>query len=47
MMSLMCGILKNDANELNLQNRNRPTDFENKLMVTQGKVGRGREKLGV
>ena len=27
---------KNDTNELNLQNRNRLTDLENKLMVTEG-----------
>ena len=29
-----------------LQNRNRPTDTENKLMVTKGESGR-RDKLGV
>ena len=28
--------LKNDTNELNLQNRNRLTDVENKCMVTTG-----------
>ena len=30
------GIDKNDTNELILQNRNRFTDIENKLMVTKG-----------
>ena len=29
-----------------LQNRNRPTDIENKLMVTKGERGEG-DKLGV
>ena len=33
---------KNDTNELiYLQNRNRPTDIENKLMVTKGERGEG------
>ena len=29
-----------------MQNRNRPTDIENKLMATKGERG-GRDKLGV
>ena len=30
-----------------LQDRNRLTDIENKLMDTKGERGRGRDKLGV
>ena len=30
-----------------LQNRNRPTDIEKKLMVTKGERVGGRDKLGV
>ena len=30
-----------------LQNRNRLTDIENKLMVTKGESGAGRDKLAV
>ena len=33
--------LKNNTNELYLQNRNRLTDRENKLTVTKGGRGRG------
>ena len=32
--------------QMNLENKNRFTGIENKLMVTKGK-GRGRDKLGV
>ena len=36
------GIYKNETNELILQNRNRFTDIENKLMVTKGeRLGKG------
>ena len=38
--------LKYDTNEYNLQNRNRLTDLEKKLMVPKGEK-RGRDKLGV
>ena len=31
----------NDKNELTLRNRKRPTDVENKFMVTKGEKGRG------
>ena len=45
-ISLICEILKKKKRErykwTYLQNRNRPTDIENKLMVTQGeRVGEG------
>ena len=36
--------LKYDTNDL--QNRNRLTDVENKLRVTKGERGWGRDKLG-
>ena len=46
MISLICGILKNEQCKWTyLQNRNRPTDIENKLMVTKGKGAR--DKLAV
>ena len=32
---------------MNLQDKNRPTDFENKLMVIERERCRGRDKLGV
>ena len=32
--------------QMNLQSRNRVTDVENKLSVTTGERGRGRDKLG-
>ena len=35
MISLLCGISKNDTNE-NLQNRNRLADTENRLVVARG-----------
>ena len=35
-ISLMCGIFKKLDNRTYLQNRNRLTDFENKLMVIKG-----------
>ena len=39
---------KKGTNELNLQNRNRVTDVENKLIVTRGKGGVGINcKIGV
>ena len=46
MRSLICGILKKDTNELIYKDRNRPTDIENKLMVTKGERGE-RDKLRV
>ena len=42
MVSLLCGILKNDRNELIYKTE---TDSENKFMITKGE--RGVEKLGV
>ena len=36
MISLICGILKKRYKRTYLRNRNRPTDIENKLMVTKG-----------
>ena len=42
MISLICGIWKNDTSEL----RNRLTDIENKFMVTKEEIGE-RDKLGV
>ena len=39
--------LKNKTNEYIKQNRNRLTDIENKLMVTKGERGEGRNKLRV
>ena len=46
MTSLKCGILKKII-QMNkwIQNRNRPTDIENKLMVIKGEERR--DKLGV
>ena len=46
MISFICRILKNDANEIFLQNR--LTDLENKFMMQEsgGNVGR-RDRLGV
>ena len=35
-MILICGILKKWYKWTYIQNRNRPTDIENKLMVTKG-----------
>ena len=37
---------KNDTNEL-VCKTNRPTDIENKIMVTKRETGQGRDKLGV
>ena len=46
-ISLIYGILKKDTNKWTyLQNRNRLTDIENKLMVTKGERS-GRDKLEV
>ena len=36
MISLICGILKNDANELIYETETDSIDIENKLMVTIG-----------
>ena len=36
MISLMCGVFKNDTNELIYKTEEIPTDIENKLMVTKG-----------
>ena len=38
MISLACGVLKNMI-QMNLQNRNRPTNLEKELMFTRGRVG--------
>ena len=38
MTSLLCGIYK-EIIQLNLQNRKRITDLENKLVVAEGKEG--------
>ena len=40
MISLICGIQRNDTNELVYRNKNRPTDLENKFMVTRVIVGK-------
>ena len=45
MISLICRILKKMI-QMNLQNRNRLTNVEDKFMVTKGDRG-GRDKLGV
>ena len=45
MILLICGIWKKSYKWIYLQNRNRPTDIENKCMVT--KYNQGRDKLGV
>ena len=47
MISLICGILKKWYKLTYLQNRNRLTGFETKLMVTKGETWWGRDKLGV
>ena len=39
LISLICGICK-EIIQMNLQNRNRLTDFENELMVAEGKDGK-------
>ena len=39
LISLICGIYK-EIIQMNLQNRNRLTDFENELMVAEGKDGK-------
>ena len=41
MIWLICGILKKWYKGTYLQNRNRVTNVENKLMVTRGESGRG------
>ena len=43
MISLICEVKKKDTYEI--QNRNRPTDTENKVMVTKGERQR-RDELG-
>ena len=47
MISLTCGIKKKII-QMNLQNRNRVIDIENKLMVTRGEYGKKskRDKFG-
>ena len=41
-ISLICGTLKNNTNDvLYIQNRNRLTDIEDKLMVTKREWGEG------
>ena len=47
MISLIFGILKNVKNELIYKNRNIFIDIEDKLTVTKGESGGGRERLGV
>ena len=47
MISLICGILKNDTNGLIYRMETDSTDFENKLMVTKGERWRGEDKSGV
>ena len=46
MTSLMWN-LKNNTNELIYKTETDSTDIENKLMVTKGESGGGRDKLGV
>ena len=43
MKTLFCGIFKKkkDTNELNIQNRKRPTDIEGKCMATKWESGEG------
>ena len=43
MISLIFGILKNDKNELIYKNRNIFIDIEDKLTVTKGESGGGRD----
>ena len=45
MISLICGISKNDTNE-NLQSRNRLADRENRLVVATGVEGVGDGSIG-
>ena len=45
MISLICGISKNDTNE-NLQSRNRLADRENRLVVAKGVEGVGEGRIG-
>ena len=45
-ITIICGILKKKIIQMNLQNRNRLTDIENKLMVTKGER-EGKDKCGV
>ena len=47
MISLICGILKNDTNGLIYRMETDSTDFENKLMVTKGERWRREDKSGV
>ena len=41
MKTLICGIYKKGSKWIYLQNRNRLTDIENKLMITKGEGGDG------
>ena len=45
-ITYMCNKKKSDTNEL-IYKTNRPTDIENKLMVTKGERGWRRDKIGV
>ena len=45
-ITYMWNLKKNDTNRTYIQNRNRPTDIENKLIVTKGESW-GRDKSGV
>ena len=47
MIALTCRIQNMKQMNFYLQNRNRLTEIENKLMVTKGEMGWGRDKLGV
>ena len=42
----MWNLKKKKMTQMNLQDRNRLTDIENKLLITKGTVG-GRDKLGI
>ena len=47
MLSLIYGNMKNKTNECALQNRNRLTDTENKLVFTSGEREGEKGKIGV
>ena len=42
----ICGIFKKRYEWIYLQNRNRVTDVENKMMVTKGEKGWGERQIG-
>ena len=47
MISLVCGILKNDANELIYETETDSIDIENKLMVTIGERVAINQEFGI